>query len=147
MSIDSPVILMDADVFYDPELVDILFSTKHNNIFLLDRNFEPGDEPVKLCVAQDKIIEFRKQLSTTIKYEVIGESVGFFRFSKEVFRILHIQAEKYLKASAVNEPYEEVIRDVLLENPGLFSYADITGIPWIEIDFPDDIEKAKLLLG
>ncbi len=43
-----------------------------------------------------------------------------------------------------HEPYEETIRDVLLTSPrGAFSFEDITGLPWIEIDFAADIERAN----
>ena len=43
-----------------------------------------------------------------------------------------------------NEMYEEAIRlivkDSVLNN---FGYEDITNLPWIEIDFPEDLDKAK----
>jgi choline kinase len=31
----------------------------------------------------------------------------------------------------------------LLETPETFGYEDITGLPWIEIDFPQDIQRAQ----
>ena len=40
-------------------------------------------------------------------------------------------------------PYEEIIRDLLLAKPEQFSFEDITGLPWLEIDFPEDVVKAK----
>ena len=42
-----------------------------------------------------------------------------------------------------HEAYEETIRDVLLTSPrGKFAFEDITGLPWIEIDFAKDVERA-----
>lgn len=42
-----------------------------------------------------------------------------------------------------SEPYEEMIRDVLLTSPsGTFSFEGISDMPWIEIDFAVDIELA-----
>ena len=40
--------------------------------------------------------------------------------------------------------YEEAIR-LIIKNTDLnnFGYEDITNLPWIEIDFPKDLEKAK----
>ncbi len=36
------------------------------------------------------------------------------------------------------------MRDVLLsEPPGTFGYEDITGLPWIEIDYPSDLLRAE----
>jgi choline kinase len=41
------------------------------------------------------------------------------------------------------DPYEEAIRDVLLTSQRrTFSFEDITGMPWIEIDFAADVERA-----
>ena len=39
------------------------------------------------------------------------------------------------------------MREVLLDSPfGTFGYEDITGLPWTEIDFPEDVEKARELI-
>ena len=36
-------------------------------------------------------------------------------------------------------------RVLMLEaGPRRFGVEDVTGLPWIEIDFPDDIERARL---
>ena len=54
------------------------------------------------------------------------------------------QTDLSLRQGRRNEPYEETIRDVLLTSPrGTFAFEDITGIPWIEIDFAVDIERAN----
>ncbi|MEE8500342.1 MAG: hypothetical protein V3S27_07180, partial [Kiloniellales bacterium] len=43
-----------------------------------------------------------------------------------------------------DEIYEEAIQEVVLaEPPGTFDVEDITGLPWVEIDFPEDLDKAK----
>ncbi len=138
----KPVLLMDADVLYDEKLVERLFNSRHQNCLLLDRSFDPGDEPVKVCVRDGKIIEFRKWLSA--EFDFCGESVGFFKLSAEVAKKIIIQTELYLRQGRRHEPYEETIRDVLLTSPrGTFAFEDITGVPWIEIDFAADIERAN----
>ncbi len=138
----SPVLLMDADVLYDEELVECLINSHHENCLLLDRGFDPGDEPVKICVRDGEIVEFRKWLSA--EFDFCGESVGFFKLSAEVARNVILQTELYIRQGRRDAPYEETIRDVLLTSPaGTFSYEDISGMPWIEIDFAVDIEKAN----
>ena len=43
--------------------------------------------------------------------------------------------------------YEEPIRDMIMASPAdRFGFEDISGLPWTEIDFPDDIIKAEALL-
>ena len=74
------VLIMDADVLYDPLILGKLI--EHNDTALLyDRHFEPGDEPVKVCLHEDRIVAFSKQLSAGLEYDRIGESVGFFHFA------------------------------------------------------------------
>ena len=139
---DEPVLLMDADVLYDEKLLERLVNTRHRNCLLLDRAFEPGDEPVKVCVQDGKIVEFRKWLSA--EFDFCGESVGFYKLSAKVAERIIIQTELYLQQGRRHEPYEETIRDVLLTSPrGTFAFEDISGIPWIEIDFAADIARAN----
>lgn len=139
---DQPVLLMDADVLYDESLLNRLIKSQHPNCLLIDRDFEPGDEPVKICVRDGEIIEFRKWLS--VEFDFCGESVGFFKFSAEIAQQIMLQADLSLRQGRENEPYEETIRDVLLTSPrGTFAFEDITGLPWIEIDFAVDVERAN----
>ena len=39
-------------------------------------------------------------------------------------------------------PHEEAVRDLILERSHIVEVSDITGSPWIEIDFPDDVDRA-----
>ena len=136
-------ILMDADVLFDHNIIDRLVNSGKENIFLLDRDFEMGEEPVKLCVYNDQLIEFRKQLDKNLIFDFQGESVGFFRFTSHAGKLLGLKAYEYINRGEDEVPYEEVIRDVLLAEPEKYSFEDITGLPWLEIDFPEDVVKAK----
>ncbi|MEH2391297.1 MAG: phosphocholine cytidylyltransferase family protein [Nostoc sp.] len=137
------ILLMDADVLYDRRIIERLVKTNIANSFLLDRDFEPGDEPVKLCVRDNYLVEFRKQIAPGLAYDFAGESVGFFRFGSIAAHRIATSTEQYVADGRHDEPYEEVIRDLLLETPETFSYEDITGLPWLEIDFPQDIQRAQ----
>ena len=141
----EPVLLMDADVLYDEDMLDRLINSPHPNCFLLDRAFDPGDEPVKLCIRDGEIIEFRKWLSA--EFDFCGESVGFFKLSAEVAKKIIIQTEHYMRQDRRQEPYEEAIRDVLLTSPrNTFAFEEVTNMPWIEIDFTADIERANTVI-
>jgi len=137
------IVLMDADVLHDPRIIQSLLNSESQNCFLLDREFEAGDEPVKLCIRNGLLVEFRKRIDKDLRFDVQGESVGFFRFSAATSFKLAKQLQSYIDNNRVAEPYEEVIRDLMLAEPEIFAYEDITGIPWIEIDFPEDIERAQ----
>jgi choline kinase len=109
---------------------------------LIDREFEAGDEPVKLALRAGVPIELRKQLAADLKYDTIGESVGFFRFDEHTARRLAALVAGYIERDCAHMPHEEAVRDLLLELGRTFEVADVTGSPWIEIDFPVDVIRA-----
>lgn len=143
LSAGDEILLMDADVLYDRRIIERLVKTDIPNCFLLDRDFEPGEEPVKLCVRDGYLVEFRKQVALDLVYDFSGESVGFFRFESAIARRLATRTEQYVVDGLDEKSLEEAIRDLLLETPEAFGYEDITGLPWIEIDFPEDIKRAQ----
>ena len=139
------MVLMDADVIYDDRLLARLIGSAAADCLLLDRNIEPGDEPVKICVQDGHIADFHKR--PTRAYQWHGESVGFFRLSAATAAELARRAEAYVSGGRRGEEYEEPIRDMILDSaPGRFGFEDISGLPWTEIDFPDDVAKAALLV-
>lgn len=143
MSAGGPVILMDADVMYDPRLMARLANSAHANCLLVDRDFEEGDEPVKICVrGETDLVDFRKVVE--IPYDWCGESVGFFKWSPAMTENLTRRAEVYISRADREAPYEEIIRDAILDAPADFAFEDITGTPWIEIDFAEDVVRAEV---
>jgi choline kinase len=136
------VLLMDADVLCDRRMIERLLQSPHGNCFLLDRNIEADEEPVRLCVRAGRLIEFRKNAEADCDF--YGESIGFFRFTAEVAGALVKGADRYLAQGRRDAPHEEVVRDVLREGPAeKFGYEDVSELPWVEIDFPDDIRRAR----
>jgi choline kinase len=141
----APVILMDADVLYDIRLMARLLDSAKPNCLLLDRDIEPGDEPVKLCIAAGRIVDFHKR--PRLPHDWYGESVGFFRFAPDAAAELAERAEAYVTSGRGDMEYEEPIRDMILASPpDRFGFEDISGLPWTEIDFPEDVAKAQALL-
>ena len=135
------MILMDGDVLYHHDILQRLVNSKKKNCFLLDRNIEEGEEPVKICIKKNHICDFGKKIKKD--FDFYGESVGFFKFSYEISKELLIKAKEVMKSNS-NAAYEEAIR-LIIKNTDLnnFGYEDITNLPWIEIDFLKDLEKAK----
>jgi choline kinase len=140
------VLVMDADVLYDPAILMRLAGSASPTCFLMDRQFDSGDEPVKICLSAGRIVEFRKQIAPGLTYNSIGESVGFFRFSADMARRLATVASAYVADGRTDEPHEEALRDLALAFPEEIGVEDITGLPWIEIDFPEDVDRAKAML-
>jgi choline kinase len=143
MTRGGDVLLMDADVLYDARIARALVAgSRPVNRLLIDREFEAGDEPVKVCVRDGVPIEFRKVIGSGLPFDTIGESVGFFRFDEGGARRLAVLAEGYAVRGRGHLPHEEAMRDMLLERSQVVEVADVTGAPWIEIDFPRDVIRA-----
>jgi choline kinase len=140
------VLVMDADVLYRPELLQRLVNSESPNCLLLDREFESGEEPVKICLHQGRVVDLRKRLSTVLEYDTVGESVGFFRFDAAMAAALATQCAYYIQSGLSNAPHEEAVRDLLLAAPERFGVEDVSGAPWIEIDFPEDVVRAEQMM-
>jgi choline kinase len=138
------VLLMDADVLYHGQILKALVAGERAvNRVLMDRDFEAGDEPVKLCLRGGVPVELRKRVAPDLQYDTVGESVGFFRFDEAGARRLTEIVAAYVARGASDMPHEEAVRDLLRERDHAFDVADVTGLPWIEIDFPNDVARAE----
>lgn len=136
------IVFMDADVLYDARLMRRLLESDKRNCFLLDRDTEPGDEPVKICVRDGTIVDFRKL--PEIEHDYWGEWPGFVKLAPDMAEKVVAAAQAYVDAGRVEEMYEEAFRDVVLaEPPATFAFEDVTGLPWIEIDFLADLARAR----
>ncbi|MEO5338563.1 MAG: phosphocholine cytidylyltransferase family protein [Magnetospirillum sp. WYHS-4] len=137
------VLFMDADVLYHPSLIRRLIEARPANCFLYDEAFEHGEEPVTLCLRGGEPVEFGKKIQGS--FDAKGEWPGFLKLGPAMAAGLADSLQAYIDADDLDNAYEPAMRDLLLEQPkGTFAYLDITGEPWIEIDFPEDLERARL---
>ena len=136
------ILFMDADVLYHPELVQRLTASTADNAIIYDTDFEPGDEPVKLCLKDDRIIDFSKKANA--EFDTVGEWPGFVKWSPTAARHIADFIDQKINEGSTELPWEEAFRDFLLSAEGAGTDCqDITGLPWIEIDFPEDLERAR----
>ncbi len=137
----GPLLLMDGDVLYDRRLIARLLAAPGENVLLVDRDIEPGEEPVKVCFRGDRIVDFAKRPVHAHDWQ--GESVGFFRFSPAMAAALADRCAAYVEEGRTALEYEEAIRDLILASPDRFSATEVTDLPWIEIDFEADVARAR----
>lgn len=137
------ILVMDADVLYHPAILQRLVEAPIENCFLLDRDFEEGDEPVKIALHDGRIVDFRKKLPDGLEYDSVGESVGFFKFGARAAECINEECARFETEGLADAPHEEALRNVMLSCPLAFGFEDISGLPWIEIDFPEDVVRAS----
>lgn len=137
------VLLMDGDVLYDHRMLQALLESSHPTALLVDRGYSTADDdPVLVPMQNGKPFDFVKRWRG--KADSLGESVGFFKIGQADLPLLI--AETRARASGVGrtESYDDILR--VLVKAGRFGAVDVTGIPWTEIDFPEDIQYAERVI-
>jgi len=138
----DPFLFMDGDVLYDHRMMERLLAAPAETCFLMDRATEEGEDPVKLCIKDGVLVDIHKRPQRP--YDWWGEWIGFTRFAPDVAAKVALAAERRVAAGGREAIYEEAFRDVLLaEPPGRLAVEDVTGLPWVEIDFPEDLARAE----
>ncbi|MGH6903828.1 MAG: NTP transferase domain-containing protein [Geminicoccaceae bacterium] len=135
-----PVLYMDADVLYDWRLLERLLRSPHANCILIDRAFEPDTDPVEVRIRDGRIVAFDKGVPPADD-DIRGEWIGFARFDAGIAAALARAIEGYVRSGRTHVIYEKAMRDVILAADA-FGFEDVTGLPWIEIDFPEDLQRA-----
>ena len=136
------ILLMDGDVLYDGKILNLLVKTEESCL-VYDTEFEDDDEPVKVCMVNNQIREFGKGKFSKKNFTSIGESVGFFKIKyPDTVKFTNV-CNTMINEGKTLQPHEDAIRDIIKTKTFYFKPVDITGLPWTEIDFPEDIEKAE----
>ncbi len=139
----EPVLYMDADVLYDWRLLARLLAAPDQDCLLLDRGAEVSEETLKVCIRGTRVVEFHKRIQAT-SYDFSAEWVGFARFGWSSAARLAGAIQSYVDSGRTDVIYEEPMRDLILAaDRERFGWVDSLGLPWIEIDFQDDLERAR----
>ena len=135
------VLFMDADVLYHPLVIENLVNSSHTTCFVMDRQFQSTDDFVKVCLAGGRVVDFGKTVGGP--FDTIGEWPGFCKMGPDVARAVADSVAGFIARGDTEGAYEEAFREVLQQSaPNTFGVEDITGIPWVEIDYQSDLQKA-----
>ena len=98
------LVFMDGDVLYDHRLIERLVNSPHENCFLMDRQIEEGEDPVKLCFADGALVDFHKR--PELAHDWWGEWIGFARFSPQIAGLIGAAGNRIVEADGEDEIYE-----------------------------------------
>ncbi|HEV2840486.1 MAG TPA: phosphocholine cytidylyltransferase family protein [Chthoniobacterales bacterium] len=136
----EPILLMDADVLYPAQMLERLIRSTHPTALLLDREYSTrDDDPVLVPVKDGRPFEFRKKWTGTADF--VGESIGFFKIGPGDLPMLIDETRARSAGPEVRDSYDDVLRAMVLADR--FGCEEVTGLPWTEIDFPDDLALAR----
>jgi len=107
---------------------------------LLDRGSADTGEEVKLYTRGDRVIALGKKVVPP-SWDVVGEGVGFFKCGAEAGPALVRCLRKVIDDGDGLAEYEDALH--LLLGRRHVGWADVTGMPWTEIDFVEDLHRAE----
>jgi choline kinase len=136
-------LIMDADVLFPEQFLARLIAAPAGSALLLDRGFQDTGEEVKLYAVGDRVIALGKKVVPEA-WEVVGEGIGFFKCSAEhAPEYIRLLEESIQETGGANE-YEDALHRLLARVP--VGWVDVTGLPWTEVDFAEDLRRAETLI-
>ncbi|WP_437503508.1 NTP transferase domain-containing protein [Sorangium sp. So ce1099] len=132
---------MDADVLYPAALLRRLVASPHENCLLVDARSKETGEEMMVGVRAGRVLKIARRVGNG--WDVAGETVGFAKVGPEGGRVMQRLLEEEVSAGRLDQEYEAAMDRAFQEVP--FGIERVDDLPWTEIDFEEDIEKARQL--
>jgi choline kinase len=134
-------VVLNCDVLFHPVLLSDLLTAKHENALLLayrEADQPPfGDEEMKVQVRCGRVHEISKQMDPEA---ADGENLGVVKFGADGARELVTIMDRLIAAGGVRDWAPRAFREFAQVRP--LHAIGTRGFPWIEIDFPEDYQRA-----
>jgi choline kinase len=137
-----PFVYLHADTVFDPTILDDLLAAPGDGVLPVDiRPCEP--EQMKAEIVDDRIVDLSKALPAE---RTAGEFIGIGVFRDAALAPIRSSLDAVLAAGTLTEYFEaalvHAIRGGLVLRP-----LPTAGRAWTEIDFEEDLELARSMLG
>ena len=136
----GPTLIMDADVLFPRVFLARLLGSPAPNALLIDEGLEDTGEEVKVYVKGSRVIALGKKVVPK-KWDRTGEGIGFFKCGPEAGSALIGFLERVIVESRGMSEYEDALH--LLVARHRVAGLGVAGLPWTEVDFAEDLERAR----
>jgi choline kinase len=140
--LDADVLIMDADVLFPTGMLERLVRSRHGNCFLMDRRAADDGEAQLLMALDGRVRDIARGVRGP--FDEKGESVGFLKLDAPSAATLRSLLGQALEGGRDGIEHEEVYPSLMREC--VISYETVDDLPWMEIDFPEDVIAAEALL-
>jgi choline kinase len=137
--ITGPFFYANADVLLDRRVIERL-QADHASAALAIRTGSCTEEDVKVAVQDGRVTRIGKTLEHSD-----GEFLGIARFDAESTKQLIRNVVDIVEGQGVLDDYFERAVDQLCATCNI-SAVDVTDLPCIEVDFPEDLDTARRIL-
>jgi choline kinase len=134
-------VVLNCDVLFHPALLTDLLTARHENALLLayrEANQPPfGEEEMKVKVRCGRVVEMSKQMDPA---EADGENLGIVKFGPKGAAALVEIMDRLIAGGGVRDWAPRAFSEFAKTRP-LYALGT-RGLPWTEIDFPEDFQRA-----
>lgn len=131
-------VVLNSDVVFHPQLLTRLLHSPYADALAVSYHGSLGEEEMKVKVQDERVGDISKEISPE---EAQGENVGIIKFSPQGAKVLFDTIEELVGQGIVNA-WLPLAFQKICSHYSLFAVST-GGLPWIEIDFPEDLEKAR----
>lgn len=129
--------VLNADVLFDPRVVELL-ARRRASAVACDSSSGGDAEHMKVEMRRGRLLAMSKSLDTS---RCGGENLGVLRLDAATAARAFGAAETLFARGADQAWLAEAINAVACR--GTVECVDVAGTPWIEIDYPEDLERAR----
>ncbi len=130
-------VIMNSDILAHPRIYQRLLNTS-GNALVYDSWSGTEEEQMKVSFQNSRLRSISKTLAAENSQ---GESVGLLKFTRLGMEKLFTEAETALAVGGENQWAPAAI--ARLAQHQAVRGIDIAGLPWVEIDFPEDLQQAR----
>jgi L-glutamine-phosphate cytidylyltransferase len=134
-------VVLNCDVLFHQVLLNDLLGARHEDALLLayrgPHDAEFGDEEMKVQVRCGRVCDISKQMDPA---RADGENLGIVKFGREGATLLVDVMDRLIAAGNLREWAPRAFREFAATRP--LHAIGTRGYPWIEIDFPEDYQRA-----
>lgn len=135
-------IVMNSDLLVSRELLGRLVTSPVEDAVLVDRTSEMDEEEMKVTLWEGFAVDFGKDLPAAHAH---AENVGILKFGAEGGRRLVGHLDALIGGGLVQAWAPRAFRALASAWP--LRAIDTDGLPWTEIDFPEDLERARQVIA
>lgn len=137
------LVLCDGDVAFDPALMQRLVHAE-GSALLVDEGNRFTDEQYMAGVRAGRVAALRR--GPADGFDSQGEWVGFARLTTDHVARLHTAVSARVAAGAASGGYEDELAALCVAE-GDVAALSTGGLAWVEVDFPDDLARARSLFA
>lgn len=140
-SVDGPLLLLDGDVLFHPDLLRRLAASAHDNALLVDVGSVFTGEEYMTGIESGRVRALRR--AAVEGYAATGEWVGFARLNTDAVDRLRDAIGRQIAGGDTAGGYEDTLASLL---PDVHVQVETAAdLPWVEIDFPEDAARGEAL--